>query len=141
MLLAASLLLLTGCLVLIVRVLQSLLRGTVADLVKRSINSDLPRLPWLTGYVAIVAGAVLTFLVQSSSVFTSTLTPLVGVGLVTVERVYPLTLGSNLGTTSTALLAAMAAEPERIRATVQIALCHLFFNLTGLLRHHRFRSL
>ena len=78
-----------------------------------------------------MAGAILTFLVQSSSVFTSTITPLVGVGFVTVERVYPLTLGSNLGTTTTALIAAMAAEPERIKATMQVSLCHLFFNLTG----------
>ena len=78
-----------------------------------------------------MAGAILTFLVQSSSVFTSTITPLVGVGFVTVERVYPLTLGSNLGTTTTALIAALAAEPERFKATMQVSLCHLFFNLTG----------
>ena len=44
-----------------------------------------------------MAGAILTFLVQSSSVFTATLTPLVGIGVISVERVYPLTLGSNLG--------------------------------------------
>ena len=98
---------------------------------RRTLNSDLPYFPWLTGYIAILAGAILTFLVQSSSVFTSTITPLVGVGFVTVERVYPLTLGANLGTTTTALIAAMAAEPERIKATMQVSLCHLFFNLTG----------
>ena len=46
----------------------------------------------------------MTFLVQSSSVFTSALTPLVGLGVISVERVYPLTLGSNIGTTTTALL-------------------------------------
>ena len=146
-----SLLILSTCLVLLVKVLQALLKGLrllsddfksfnqlrnfttgpIADLVRRTLNSDLPHLPWLTGYVAILAGAVLTFLVQSSSVFTSTITPLVGVGFVTVERVYPLTLGSNLGTTTTALLAAMAADQERIKPTMQISLCHLFFNLTG----------
>jgi sodium-dependent phosphate cotransporter len=148
-----SLTMLSSCLVLLVKVLQSLLKGknyleniiwpmilsivfsltgAVADMVRQTLNADLPRCPWLTGYLAILAGALFTFLVQSSSVFTSTLTPLVGVGLVTVERVYPLTLGSNLGTTTTALLAAMSADPDMIRATVQIALCHLFFNLTGI---------
>ena len=82
-------------------------------MIRKTINADVPYVPWLTGYLAILMGAVLTFVVQSSSVFTSTLTPLVGVGLITVERVYPLTLGSNLGTTTTALLAAMAADSER----------------------------
>lgn len=80
-------------------------------------------------------GAILTFVVQSSSVFTSTLTPLVGVGLISVDRVYPLTLGSNLGTTTTALLASVAAAAEDSNgsgAALQIALCHLFFNLSGI---------
>ena len=40
----------------------------------------------------MVLGAVLTILVQSTSVFTSTLTPLAGTGLVTLDRAYPLTL-------------------------------------------------
>lgn len=33
-------------------------------------------------------------------------------GIITVERAYPLTLGSNIGTTTTALLAAMAAKGD-----------------------------
>ena len=45
----------------------------------------------------IVFGALVTFLVQSSSVFTATVTPLVGAGVLTLERAYPLTLGSNIG--------------------------------------------
>ena len=60
--------------------------GAVADLAKKTINADIPHFPWLTGYIAIIMGAVLTFVVQSSSVFTSTLTPLVGCGLISVER-------------------------------------------------------
>ncbi len=46
---------------------------------------------------------------------------------------YPLTLGSNLGTTTTALIASMAADPEMLKSSVQIALCHLFFNFHGIL--------
>ena len=75
----------------------------------------------------------MTFIVQSSSVFSSTLTPMVGVGLITVERVYPLLLGSNIGTTTTAFLAALA---EGKKESLQIALCHLFFNLTGILLYY-----
>ena len=72
----ASLLLLTGCLVLLVRVLGSLLRGPAADLARAALASDLPCCPWLTGWLVMGAGAAVTFLLQSSSVFTSTLTPL-----------------------------------------------------------------
>lgn len=75
----------------------------------------------------------MTFLVQSSSVFTSALTPLVGVGVISLERVYPLTLGSNIGTTTTSVIAALAAPPEQLRYTLQISLCHFFFNVTGIL--------
>lgn len=107
--------------------------GSVASLVQRILNADLPGVPWLTGYLAILAGAALTFLLQSSSIFTSTLTPLVGLGMISVERVYPLTLGSNLGTTTTALLAALASDSGSLRPAIQVALVHLFFNLTGLL--------
>ena len=39
----------------------------------------------------------MTILVQSSSVFTSALTPLVGLGVISIDRMYPLTLGSNIG--------------------------------------------
>ena len=46
---------------------------------------------------------------------------------------YPLTLGSNIGTTTTSLLAALAASPDKLHDTLQISLCHLFFNVTGIL--------
>ncbi len=59
-------------------------------------------------------GAVITVLVQSSSVFTSTLTPLAGAGLISLERAYPLTLGSNIGTTTTSLIASIAAGGENV---------------------------
>lgn len=70
-------------------------------------------------------------LVQSSSVFTSTLTPLVGVGVVSLDRMFPLTLGANIGTCLTGILAAIANPAKAIPLALQIALCHLFFNLSG----------
>ena len=45
----------------------------MAQVVKRTLNAEIPYVPWLTGYLAIIVGAIVTFLVQSSSVFTSTL--------------------------------------------------------------------
>lgn len=117
-----------------VKLLNSALRTSMMTVVKKVINYDLPgRLSYFTGYIAIFIGAVMTILIQSSSVFTSALTPLVGVGVIKIERMYPLTLGSNIGTTTTGILAALAASDSQLRAALQIALCHLFFNLSGIL--------
>ena len=107
--------------------------GHIANIIKRVINAKIPYVPWITGYIAMLVGAGITFLVQSSSVFTSTLTPLVGIGVISIERVYPLTLGSNIGTTTTALIAALAADQDKLHDTLQISLVHLFFNITGIL--------
>jgi sodium-dependent phosphate cotransporter len=132
-LLCVSLFILCACLLGIVKILHSMLRGHLAVVVKKTINADFPgHFKHLTGYVAILVGAGMTVLVQSSSVFTSTLTPLVGVGIVAIERIYPLTLGANIGTTGTAILAALAAT-SNFDSALQVALCHLFFNLTGIL--------
>ncbi|CAL8333911.1 unnamed protein product, partial [Gadus morhua 'NCC'] len=133
-LLAASLAGLCGCLLLLVKLLNSLLEGQVAKVIQKVINTDLPYpFGWLGGYLAMVVGAGMTFLVQSSSVFTSALTPLIGVGVISLERAYPLTLGSNIGTTTTALLAALASPGDQLAPALQIALCHLFFNVLGIL--------
>ena len=132
-LLIISLALLITCLVSMVKILQSLLKSSVATVIKKTINSDFPGpCAFLTGYAAILAGAGVTVLVQSSSVFTSTLTPLVGIGVVTLERVYPLTLGSNIGTTVTSFLAALTTTGPALQKSLQISFVHLFFNVTGI---------
>ena len=132
-LLILALTILCTCLILIVKLLHSLLRGQLAHVIKKTINADFPK-PFhhLTGYLAILVGACMTILVQSSSIFTSALTPLVGIGVVTLDRTYPLTLGSNIGTTFTAILAALASDGSKLGLSLQIALCHLFFNLSGI---------
>ena len=122
------------CLIGIVKLLHSLLKGAVARIIRKFLNSDFPGpARYLTGYVAIFIGAGLTMLVQSSSIFTSALTPLVGLGVLHLERMYPLTLGANIGTTLTAILAALASDASRLQDTMQIALCHLFFNIFGII--------
>lgn len=132
--LIVALFLLCTCLVLIVKILNSMLKGHVAKVIKKTINSDFPYpFGFLTGYFAILVGAIMTFLVQSSSIFTSAMTPLVGVGVVSLERIYPLTLGSNIGTTATSILAALASSSDKLAYALQIALCHLFFNISGIL--------
>lgn len=117
----------------IVKLLNSVIQGHVSTVIKTILNADIPYVPWVTGYIAILVGALMTFLVQSSSVFTSALTPLVGMGVISLSRVYPLTLGANIGTTTTAILASMAAEGKSLHPSLQIALCHFFFNITGVI--------
>jgi len=81
-------------------------------------------------YLAILIGTGITIVVQSSSVTTSALTPLCGVGALPLEKMLPLTLGANIGTTVTALLASLVSLKFN---AVQIALCHLLFNIVGIL--------
>uniref|UniRef100_A0A8C1HD97 Sodium-dependent phosphate transport protein 2A n=2 Tax=Cyprinus carpio TaxID=7962 RepID=A0A8C1HD97_CYPCA len=133
-LLASSLLVLCTCLLLLVKFLNSLLQGQVAKAIQKIINADFPfPFGWLTGYLAILVGAGMTFVVQSSSVFTSAITPLIGIGVISIERAYPLTLGSNIGTTTTAILAALASPGDKLAAAFQVALCHFIFNVLGIL--------
>uniref|UniRef100_F6TB46 Sodium-dependent phosphate transport protein 2B n=1 Tax=Ciona intestinalis TaxID=7719 RepID=F6TB46_CIOIN len=131
-LLIVSLIILCVCLITMVKLLQSMMKGKVAKIIKKVINTNFPYpFGWLTGYLAILVGAGLTFVVQSSSVFTSTITPLVGVGVISLKRMYPLTLGANIGTTTTSILAALAQD--EIANALQIAFCHFFFNIFGII--------
>ncbi|RWS16412.1 sodium-dependent phosphate transport protein 2B-like protein [Dinothrombium tinctorium] len=133
-LLAISLFTLCLCLILIVKLLHSMLKGKIAVIIKKYINAEY-KFPWshLIGYMALFIGCVMTILVQSSSIFTSALTPLAGIGVISLERIYPLTLGANIGTTTTGILAALTADSRNLRNTLQLAFCHLFFNISGIL--------
>jgi sodium-dependent phosphate cotransporter len=132
-LLIFSLSLLCGCLIALMKVLNSMLGTKMCIIIQKTINAEIPYVPWLTGYAAMLLGCVITILVRSSSVFTSTLTPLCGTGLVTLETAYPMTLGSNIGTTTTSILASFAAEGRYLKPSIQISLVHLLFNIAGIL--------
>ncbi|XP_078688076.1 sodium-dependent phosphate transport protein 2B-like [Branchiostoma floridae x Branchiostoma belcheri] len=134
-LLVAALLILCVCLACIVKLLHSILKGQLARVIKKAVNAELPTKAGkcLTGYLVILIGAGMTFLVQSSSIFTSALTPLVAVGVINLKRAYPLTLGANIGTTTTAILAALASSGDGLVRSLQLALCHFFFNVSGII--------
>ena len=139
--LVSALLLLCTTLFLIVWTLKSLLKGRVAVWLHKSVNGNVPDLRlgtvtiplgWLSGYLAMLVGVGVTICVQSSSITTSALTPLVGVGVITVDRMYPVVLGANIGTCVTGMLAALAADGSKLYLTLQVAYSHLFFNLSGI---------
>ena len=111
-------------LMLLVKVLRELTATRMQVFVSRSLHAN--------AYVGLLIGAAVTVMVQSSSITTSVLVPLAGAGLVTLEHVFPITLGANLGTTVTALLASMAAPTETAGQAMQIASVHLLFNAVGI---------
>ena len=80
------------------------------------------------GMLGFFAGLCFTIVVQSSSVTTSLLVPLVAAGILTIEAAFPMTIGANIGTTTTAILASFATG--NISAVI-IAFAHFLFNLTG----------
>merc|ERR1712137_640207 len=84
----------------------------------------------LNDYLAILVGLGITIVVQSSSVTTSALTPLAGIGVLPLKKILPMTLGANIGTTLTAMIASLVALKFN---GVQIAFAHLFFNIIGIL--------
>eukprot|EP00121_Abeoforma_whisleri_P009005 Awhi_evm1s8271 len=126
-----SLSMLVICLLIMVKVLQSLLSGNIATLLHKTINTEF-RSPfgYLRGYLLILVGVGITILVQSSSVTTSSLVPLVGIGVLNLKTLYPITLGANIGTTVTSVLASFSQMEVDLALTV--AFCHLFFNLFGI---------
>ena len=79
----------------------------------------------------ILSGTVVTVLVQSSSTTTSIIVPLAGSGVIGLRHVYPFTLGANIGTTITALLAATAITGATHAVAHQIAVAHFLYNLLG----------
>ena len=129
-LLIASLIVLCVSLAFMVKILTWLLKGHIAKTAKRVVNADFPgHARHFTGYVAMLIGAGITILVQSSSVFTSAVTPLVGVGIISLERMYPLTLGSNVGTTVTGILAALASSDVTPAMQVSLMPTNLMIDL------------
>ncbi len=77
--------------------------------------------------LGILAGAVLTAVIQSSSASVGILQALCATGTVTYASALPIILGQNIGTCITAILSAVGAGRNAKRA----ALVHLLFNIIG----------
>lgn len=108
------------------RYLVKLLKSLVSRKAEQLLDQTLFR----SALAAVGAGMLITVMVQSSTITTSVMIPLVGAGVVTLEQLFPLTIGANLGTTVTALLAALATGNP---AAVSVAIAHLLFNVFGAL--------
>ena len=87
--------------------------------------------------MSFTVGLILTVMVQSSSITTSLIVPLAGAGVLRLQQIFPFTIGSNIGTTITGLLAALAVagqpgiDPKLVLAGSTVAFAHFLFNASG----------
>ena len=84
----------------------------------------------------ILFGIIVTALVQSSSITTSMVVPLAGAGILTLQQIFPYTMGANIGTTVTAFLASLATNNVM---AIAVAFAHLIFNILGVIIMYPFR--
>lgn len=107
------------------KTLKKVMTGRAQSLLDKALGKGI--------FVGILAGTVITMIVQSSSTTTSLLIPLAGAGVITLRHVFPFTLGANIGTTVTALLAATAVVSGDKLLALEIALVHFLFNFAAVL--------
>lgn len=105
----------------LVVVLKSIVLGRVEAFFDQTLFANAGR--------AMLFGLLITVLVQSSSITTSLAVPLAGAGILTLVQIFPYTLGANIGTTITAILAALAVGEV---SAVTVAFAHLLFNICGI---------
>ncbi|MFC1607713.1 Na/Pi symporter [Candidatus Latescibacterota bacterium] len=102
------------------------MKGIVMEKIENILNKYLFR----NILASMLFGCFFTALVQSSSIATSIVVPLVGAGLLSIEQIFPYTLGANVGTTITAILAALSVGTG---PAMSVAFAHLLFNIFGIL--------
>jgi solute carrier family 34 (sodium-dependent phosphate cotransporter) len=118
----------TAMILLSIRFIGKLLKTLMVGRAKRILHAAIGRGP-ISG---IASGATVTVLVQSSTTSTSLMVPLAGSGALSLRQIYPFTLGANVGTTVTALLAATSVTGPQALPALEIALVHLLFNVFAL---------
>lgn len=107
------------------KIMKSLMVGRAKELIQRSLGKG--------AVSGISSGTLVTVLVQSSSTTTSLMVPLVGNGVVTARSIYPFTLGANIGTCITAVIAALSITGPNAALALQIALVHFCYNTLAVL--------
>ena len=124
-------------LVLLIVVLGQLMRLMRGVFLER-MASLFDRVLFRNDATSFALGVVTTAAVQSSSATTSLVVPLAGTGVLSLKQIFPYTLGANIGTTITALLASFSTGSA---AAVTIGLAHLSFNILGIAVFYPLRAM
>ena len=122
LMLVVSMLMLFAALFFIVKLMRSL----VIQKVELALDEMIGR----NAIIGIAGGFIFTAIVQSSSITTSLLVPLIAAGILTVRGAFPIVCGANVGTTTTCILASFAAANP---SAIIIAFVHFLFNALGVL--------
>lgn len=113
-------------LVYITKNMKTLMADRIEDWLNRALSKN--------GYIGLLVGIIVTMTIQSSGITTSLLVPLVAAGTLSIRSIYPIVLGTNIGTTITAILAAMAfMDSPTGQLGLALAFAHTLFNITGVL--------
>jgi sodium-dependent phosphate cotransporter len=107
------------------KIMKSLMVGRAREMLQNSLGRG--------AISGIASGTLVTVLVQSSSTTTSLMVPLVGNGIVTARAIYPFTLGANIGTCITAVVAALSITGPNANLALQIAFVHFVYNSMAVL--------
>ncbi len=121
-----SLLLAFVLLILALRYMIKVLKSMVLARVEKFFQRYVFRTPAL----GFILGIAITVMVQSSSITTSMVVPLLGAGVITFGQIYPYLLGANIGTTITAFLASFVTGSSD---AIAVAFAHLIFNIFGIM--------
>ena len=116
-----------GLIFLTITFIGKLLKVLMVGRAKDILHTAIGRGP----FAGVLAGTLITILVQSSSTTTSLIVPLAGAGVFGLAQVYPFTLGANIGTCVTALLAATAVSGAEAVPALEIAMVHFLYNTLG----------
>ncbi|MBT3215947.1 MAG: Na/Pi symporter [Candidatus Marinimicrobia bacterium] len=115
-----------GILFFSLKYLTKLIRSLIMERLEAFFDTHI----FKTAARAMFFGVFITIMVQSSSITTSLIIPLAGAGVLHLRQIFPYTLGANIGTTVTALLASLVSGTL---APLAVAFGHLVFNIYGIL--------
>ncbi len=102
------------------RIMKKLLIGKFERIIHKYVFSSV-----LTSFIF---GLLFTVSVQSSSITISLVVPLAGAGILSLKQIFPYTVGANIGTTVTGILASLVTGNP---SAISIAFVHTLFNLYG----------
>lgn len=110
---------------LVIKFISSMLKVLLVGNVEKTFHKAIGRGP-LSG---IFSGLLITVMVQSSTTTTSLAVPLAASGKFSLWQIYPFTVGANVGTTMTAVIAAFGFSGFEATAAMTAAAVHLFYNI------------
>lgn len=120
--LTIALLIITVCLYSMMFLIYKMLVATPVGIIARGSSFNV--------YVTMIYGCAFGLLLGNSSATESMLTPLVGMGVIELDQMFPWSLGSNVGFSLSTILLALSTGKEGF---IQVAFANFVFNVIGVI--------